>query len=301
MSGEPSRLRKGQHHVRTADGLDLFCRSLAPPGPRGVLVVVHGLGEHGGRYRPTAEWFCGQGFAVFAGDLRGHGLSPDAPGGGRVHVRRFEEYFLDVDAFVAVARQAHQDLPLFLLGHSMGGLITIRYVLDNPGRHAGAVISSPALAAHPDFRPPLLLRLLVSLLSRLVPRALFESDLEVEALSRDPEVVRAYVDDPLVTHKVSARWYAETLKSMQRAFELAGTLRTPLLLMQAGADRLVDPGAPARWAAAAPAEYVECEVWEGLYHELFNEPGKDRVRARTVEWLDARLADEGRGQSKVPE
>ena len=291
MSGEPARIRKGQHHCRTADGLDLFCRSWAPHEPRGLIVIVHGLAEHGGRYRPTAEFFCGEGYAVFAGDLRGHGLSLDSPGGGRVHVRQFEEYLRDVDAFVEVARQAYGDQPLFLLGHSMGGLITIHYVSAHPGQLAGAVISSPALAPHPDFRPPLLLRLLVGLLSRLVPRALFDSDLDVAALSRDPEVVRAYVDDPLVTRKVSARWYAELMKAMQRAFELAGTLQTPLLLMQSGADRLVDPGAPARWAAAAPPGLVEREDWDGLFHEMFNEPEKDRVRARTVKWLNARLSE----------
>jgi len=290
MSGEPSRIRKGQHHCRTADGLDLFCRSWAPHEPRGVMVIVHGLAEHGGRHRQTAEYFCREGFAVFAGDLRGHGLSLDSPGGGRVHVRQFDEYLRDVDAFVDVAHQACGDLPLFLLGHSMGGLITIHYVLEHPGRLAGAVISSPALAPHPDFRPPLLLRLLVGLLSRVMPRALFASDLDVEALSRDPGVVRAYLDDPLVTSKVSARWYAEALKAMQRAFEVAGTLQTPLLLMQSGADRLVDPGAPERWAAAAPSGLVERVDWDGLFHEMFNEPEKDRVRARTLEWLDRRLA-----------
>jgi alpha-beta hydrolase superfamily lysophospholipase len=289
---EPDRsagLRKGQHRCRTADGLDLHCRSWTPTDPRGVLVIVHGLAEHGGRFRTTAEFFAAQGWVVFAGDLRGHGLSPDAPGGGRVHVRRFTDYFMDVEAFTDVARQANESLPLFLLGHSMGGLIAISYLLQHPADLTGAVISSPALGTHPEFRPPLALRLLVGLLSRLAPRARFPSDLDSSALSRDPAVVQAYLDDPLVSRKVSARWYAELVKAIKLAHEQAGALRTPILLMQSGADRLVDPAAPARWAAAAPAGLVEQVTWEGFYHEMFNEPGKERVRDRTLAWLRERL------------
>lgn len=275
---------------RTADGLDLHCRHLSPPEPRGVIVVVHGLGEHSGRYRHTAAYFASQGWAVIRGDLRGHGRSPDAPGGGRVFVRRFSDYFHDVDALVAVARQKHPTLPLFVLGHSMGGLVTIGYVLRDPEGLAGAVISSPALDTHPEFRPPLPLRFLVGLLSWLAPAKLFPSDLDTEALSRDPDVVRAYEADPLVSRKVSARWYAEAMKAMKRTRAGAGALRLPMLLMQSGADRLVDPGAPARWAAAAPPGLVEQVDWEGFYHEMFNEPEKDAVRARTMAWLLARLA-----------
>lgn len=289
----------GVQRCRTSDGLDLHCCYLSPPDPRGVIVIVHGLGEHSGRYRKTMEHFASEGWAVVTGDLRGHGRSPDAPGGGRVFVRRFTDYFLDVDALVAVARQRHPALPLFLLGHSMGGLITIGYVLRDPAELAGAVISSPALDTHPEFRPPLALRLLVGLLSRLAPAKLFPSDLDTDALSRDPDVVRAYVEDPLVSRAVSARWYAEAMKTMKRVRSQAGALRLPMLLMQSGADRLVDPDAPARWAASTPPGLVEQVNWEGFYHEMFNEPGKDAVRARTLAWLREQLADSPAGVAAV--
>jgi alpha-beta hydrolase superfamily lysophospholipase len=273
----------------TADGLELHWQSWTPANPVGTVVIIHGLAEHGGRYGETAEAFAASGWAVYAGDLRGHGRSPDVPGAGRVHVRRFTDYFEDVASFVDQARADWPVIPLFLLGHSMGGLITLSYVLRSPAGLAGAVISSPALGVHPDFRPPALLRLLVSVLDRLAPRLRFTSDLDTSAISRDPEVVRAYLDDPLVSSKVSARWYAEMLRAMGRAHAEAPTLQVPLLLMQSGSDRLVDPAAPARWARAAPAGQVELVQWEGLYHEMFNEPEKRQVRRRALEWLQWRL------------
>jgi alpha-beta hydrolase superfamily lysophospholipase len=289
-TGPATRVAKREGLCSSADGLELHWRSWLPPHPVGVIVVTHGLAEHGGRYHETAEYFAAHGWAVYAGDLRGHGRSPDVPGAGRVHVRRFTDYFMDIDAFTNLALEQHADLPLFLLGHSMGGLITISYVLRNSDHLAGAVISSPALGTHPDFKPPALLRLLVSVLDRLAPRLRFPSDLDTNAISRDPEVVQAYLDDPLVSQKVSARWYAEILRSIKRAHEDAPALRTPVLLMQSGADRLVDPAAPARWANLAPPGQVELVHWEGLYHEMFNEPERLQVRRRVLDWLLQRMA-----------
>jgi len=261
-----------------------------PASPVGVIVIVHGLAEHGGRYSETAQYFAEHGWAVYAGDLRAHGHSADVPGAGRVHVNRFSDYQMDVTAFMTLARQSHRGLPLFLLGHSMGGLVVISHVLRNPGAQDGAVISSPALGTHPDFKPPALLRLLVGILDRIAPRLRFPSDLDTSAISRDPNVVQAYLDDPLVSQKVSARWYAEILRAIDQAHADAHTLQVPLLLMQSGSDRLVDPSAPARWAASTTAGLVERVNWEGLYHEMFNEPEKPRVRQRALDWLQKQTA-----------
>ena len=282
-----------QGRCAAADGLELYWQSWTPPAPRGVVVVIHGLAEHSGRYRETAEALSARGWAVYAGDLRGHGRSANVAGAGRVHVRRFTDYFLDAAAFIDTARERHADLPLFLLGHSMGGLVTISFVLQRPAGLAGAIISSPALGTHPDFKPPALLRLLVSILDRLAPRLRFPSDLDTQAISRDQDVVRAYLADPLVSSKVSARWYAEILRSIKRAHADASTLQFPMLLMQSGSDRLVDPAAPARWARETPPGRVEVVNWEGLYHEMFNEPEKQQVRRRTLDWLQQQVSRQG--------
>jgi len=294
ISGGTSR-REG--HCTTADGLELYWRSWVPPTPRGIVVIVHGLAEHGGRYQEAADSLATRGFAVYAGDLRGHGRSQDIPGAGRVHVGRFTDYFHDVEAFINLAREHHGGLPLFLLGHSMGGLITISYVLHRPEALSGAIISSPALGTHPEFKPPAALRMLVSVLDRLAPRLRFPSDLDTQAISRDPRVVQAYLEDPLVSKKVSARWYAELMRAIARAHANAHTLRIPMLLMQSGSDRLVDPAAPARWAKAAPAGKVELVNWDGLYHEMFNEPEKTQVQRRVIDWLLQREAQAAAGQN----
>jgi alpha-beta hydrolase superfamily lysophospholipase len=277
------RYQRGR--VRTEDQLDLVLQSWVPQSPRGVIVIIHGLAEHGGRYQETAAALGAGGWAVYAGDLRGHGLSPDVPGAGRVHVKRFTDYFRDVDAFVAEARKNHQGLPLFILGHSMGGLISISYVLERPQGISGAVISSPALGIHPDSRPPAWLKMMVGVLSAIAPRLKVASDLDTNLISRDPAVVQAYVDDPLVSEKVSVRWYREFTKAIARANRAAATLKVPMLLMQSGDDRLVDPTVPPAWAAAAPDGLVEQVTWDGLYHEMFNEPEKDTVRQRVLAWL----------------
>lgn len=283
-SGQPT-VGHQQGRLSTADGLDLVWQSCAPESPRGVIAIVHGLAEHGGRYRETSEAFAEAGWAVIACDLRSHGLSPDVPGAGRVHVDRFSDFSRDVDALLDQARQRYPGLPLFILGHSMGGLISIRYALDHPEGLAGAIISSPALGIHSDAKPPLLLRLAVRLLSVVAPRLRIDTELDPNAISRDPDVVQAYVDDPLVSSHVSVRWYAEFLKTMKKTHRDAASLRVPMLLMQSGADTLVDPDAPSAWASQAPADRVELVVWDGLYHEMLNEPEKPRVRARVLDWL----------------
>jgi len=287
-STEPD-VRWHQGHLTTSDELKLFSQSWIPHDPVGTIVLVHGLAEHSTRYKETAEFFSANRWAVFTADLRGHGLSADKRHASRVHVKAFSDYSRDVDALITDCLQTVKDKPLFLLGHSMGGLITLGYVLDFPEKLTGAVVSSPALGTHPDFEPPRLLKYLVKLLSRIAPRMSFKSDLDTSSVSRDPLVVKAYEDDPLITKKVTARWYDSMMKAMKTVNDNAALLRLPLLLMQSGADKLIDPMAAGRWAETAPAEHVELVVWEGLYHEMLNEPERAQVRSRILDWLNGQI------------
>ncbi len=271
--------------LRSADGTELFWRGWVPEAPAAVLLLVHGLAEHSGRYDRTARYFADRGLACYGLDLRGHGLSE----GRRVHVRRFDEYHADMEAALALASQRHPGLPLFLVGHSLGGLIVLDRVLTRQDGVSGAVVSSPWLATHPKAEPAAPLRAAARLLSRLAPRLLMNTNLDTAGLSHDAGVVDAYERDPLVSHKASPRWYTQTVAAMARVRAGAPSLKLPLLLLQSGADPLVDPDVTRRWAEAAPARFVEFVWWDGLYHEMFNEPERGTVYARIARWLEDRL------------
>jgi alpha-beta hydrolase superfamily lysophospholipase len=264
--------------------VELFWQgSLPEEAPQGVFLFVHGLGEHSDRYAHVAERLGAAGFAAFAFDLRGHGRS----GGRRGHVVTFRDYLADVEAVRGETARHFPGLPLYLLGHSLGGLITLRYLLERGEGVAAAVISSPYLGDLPELAPPKALDLLARGLSRLYPILPFKTGIRPALVSRDPEVVRAYREDPRIFDRVTPRFYTETRRALERVHGAAAAWRVPLLLMQSGADRLVDPAATRRWAEAAPAETVEFVEWEGFYHEMFNEPAEDRERVfqRIETWL----------------
>lgn len=271
--------------LKSGDGLELFWRGWVPAEPVAVLLFVHGLAEHSGRYERTARHFVGRGLACYGFDLRGHGLSE----GGRVHVDRFEDYLADLELVLALVRARHPALPLVLVGHSMGGTIVISRLLARRDGVEGAVVTSPLLGTHPKAEPPAVIRAAAGILSRVWPRLLMATHLDAAGLSHDPAVVEAYEQDPLVSHKASPRWYTETMAAIARAHARAGSLEVPMLLMQSGADPLVDPEATRRWARAAPPELVEFVWWEGFYHEMFNELRRAEVYDRVDAWLAARL------------
>jgi alpha-beta hydrolase superfamily lysophospholipase len=281
-----SDIQQGDGRVTTQDGLVLATRQWVPSDPRAALLFVHGLGEHSGRYDHVARRFAARGFGCHALDIRGHGRSP----GLRVHVDRFDEFVGDVAAMRTRLREAHPRLPLVLVGHSQGGLIVLHSALAAPEGLAGVVVSSPFLGIHPSSRPSALVAAAARVLSRLAPRLRLDNGVDPAYLSHDAEVVKAYVGDPLVSTRVSARWFTEILSAHQAARAQAPRLAVPALVMQSGSDHLVDPAVTRDWAAAAPAGLVEYVEWEGLYHEMFNEPEKETVFAHMERWLDQRLA-----------
>jgi lysophospholipase len=171
--------------------------------------------------------------------------------------------------------------------------------LNHPDELHGAVISSPFMGPHPDARPPAILNLLVRLLVRIKPRLLFPSNLDSSAISRDSAVVRAYIDDPLVSEKVSARWYVEATKAIEELRGRAAELRIPTLLMVSGADRLVDPLVAPKWAEAVPDNLLKLVIWEGFFHEMFNEPEKDKVHACVLDWLSQHFSAESGAESSA--
>lgn len=274
----------------TGDGLALRFRAWRPRDARAVLLVLHGLAEHSGRYLHVGARFAAAGYAVYALDFRGHGQSP----GPRVHVAAFDEFVDDVDALRAAAEARHPGRPLVLVGHSQGGLVALRYVLTRPAGVAAAILSSPLLGVHPAIRASFGLVVLARALSVLWPGVLLPNRVDASLLSHDPEVGRAYDADPLVSHRVSPRWFTSVTLAMRQVHERAPHLALPLLLMVSGADRIVDPEAALRFAARAPKDELELVLWEGLYHEMFNEPEREAVFVRMEAWLEKRVSPAGR-------
>ncbi len=262
-------------------GTPIAHREWLPDGDaRGIVVIAHGINEHGGRYAHLARRLTGEGWMVAALDHRGHGLS----GGRRAAVERFDDWISDLDAYIGAVLVAAPS-PLFLLGHSLGGLIATVYALRHQERLDGLVLSSPSVMP-PKSMSPAALRA-GRLLSRWAAN-LPVVGLRLDAVSRDPAVVRAYREDPLVhLGRVRARTGAEALRAIAEVRRDIGHLRVPLLTMQGTLDLLVDPEA-ARWVdghAGSPDHTLL--IYDGLYHEVFNEPERERVLDDLAGWLSA--------------
>jgi acylglycerol lipase len=251
--------------------------------PKAVLLIVHGLSEHSGRYMNVVNHFVPLGYAVYGIDHLGHGKSD----GTRVYVKRFADYTDTLKIYFDMVRDWQPERPIFLIGHSMGGLISALYLLDYQAEFTGAVLSGPAVKAAGKISPAVAFASKV--VSALMP-TLGVMELEVDGVSRDPAVVQAYRNDPLVyTGKMTARWGAESLKAMRRIIADAGTITLPILILQGGADRLVDPDGAHMLYAAISSPDKTIKIYEGFYHELFNEPEHDQVLRDVETWLEAHL------------
>ena len=249
---------------------------------RGVVLLVHGLAEHAGRYDHLARRLNNWGFAVRGYDQYGHGESSGVRGG-----LPHEQRLLDDLADVLDSTRARMDpaTPLILFGHSLGGLVAARFVSLQPGSVDGLVLSSPALDPGLGFWQKLLLAVLL----RLAPDLCVRNGLDPRLISHDAAVVRAYQQDPLIHDRISGRLAHFIVKAGAATRALAAQWRVPTLLLYAGDDHLVSPAGSRDFAAAAPAGVVTAHCFEGAYHEIFNELEREPVFEQLKRWLDARF------------
>jgi acylglycerol lipase len=266
------------------DGETIFHRAWLPePDAVAAVLLVHGLGEHSGRYEHVAAALAGGGYAVHALDLRGHGRSS----GKRAFVRSYDEFLRDVHQFRGLVEAEHPGLPLVLLGHSMGGNIALGYALEHPDGLRALVLSGPALQVGEDFSPARIK--IFTAIAKIAP-GLRPQGLSADAISRDPEVVRAYREDPLVfTGKISAGLGAALIGAMLRFPDRYAELSLPVLLLHGTDDQLADVAGSRALEAAATGTEVTAHYYEGLYHEVFNEPERDQVLADLRSWLDRQV------------
>lgn len=272
-------------NFQSKDRLNLFGRAWISqnPQPQGLLYLVHGLGEHSGRYADIADVFNQSGYHLLGFDLRGHGLSE----GPRGHTPDYDHLLDDIQTFMQQSQEKFQfDLPEFLYGHSLGGNLALNFGLQRSPQLYGMIVTSPLLQT--AFEPPKTKLFAARILSRIMPALTLKSELETEALSRDQAIVDAYKNDPYVHDKLSARLGFEMLQQGDKALENASHWKLPLLLMHGTGDRICSCPASEEFAQAA-GESVDLVLWEDNYHELHNDLEKEKVISKMIQWLDKHI------------
>jgi acylglycerol lipase len=262
----------------------IYYQAWLPDGKvKAVLFIVHGLGEHSGRYANVVNRFVPSGYAVYGLDQIGHGKSE----GGREQVERFEDFTDNLTIYYNMVKAWQPGKPIFLYGHSLGGLIACYHLLDHQADFKGAVISA-ALVRVPANISPLTVTV-GKMLSAIAPKA-GVIPLNAAGISRDPAVVKAYEDDPLVFHgKTPARLSAEMLKAMMRITAEAGRITLPVFILQGSADKLVDPGDAQLLYDKVSSNDKTLRMYDGLYHEVHNEPEREMMFKDLEAWLKAHV------------
>lgn len=267
------------------DRLELYYQCWLPhDNPIASLVIVHGLGEHSGRYLNLVNELVAHGYAVYAFDNRGHGRSP----GQRGFVRRFAQFRGDLESFVQQMDKPEQLIrPLFLMGHSLGGLIAADSVLDGLAGFRGVVLSAPALDSGAISR---WLMIASKILSRIWPSLSVKTGLDVSRLSRDPAALAKRKQDPLIHGLGTPRLATESSRAMERCARNVHQLQTPILILHGTADRITSPQRSREWFQQLTVSDKAYIAYEGGFHESHNDVHKDQVVTDVRKWLDAHLA-----------
>lgn len=268
---------------KTFDGLAVFAQGWQPETPKAVVCLVHGLGEHSGRYAHVAAYLNQAGYAVLSSDNRGHGQT----GGKRGHAPSFEAFMQDIDLLLAEAGRRYPGLPCFLYGHSLGGILVTNYVLRRKPALTGVVVTSPGLRTAIEKQKGKVL--LSKVLGTLMPEMSIPTGLDAAAISHDPVVVDIYKKDPLV-HGVMTVGMAKCLvEGIGWGFEHAHEWQLPVLFMHGDQDQIAYVSGSQEFAAKIKGDCT-LKIWPGLAHETHNEPEKEQVLAYLLGWLDAHLA-----------
>ncbi|MGH0037593.1 MAG: alpha/beta hydrolase [Myxococcota bacterium] len=264
-----------------AQGVSLFRRSWLPAGdPVRVIALVHGFAEHSARYDAVGAWLAARGIAVHAYDQRGHGRTASALG----RVGPFEGLLDDLDAFLAGLEAEHPEVPRVLVGHSMGGLVVATHLRERRPEVDCAVVTGPALSISPDVTPAR--RRLAGLTRRLFPGLTVRVAIDPEGLCRDPDVVRRYVEDPLVFDRVEARFVAELLDAIERTAAEPGEIEVPLLVLHGEADPICRADASEGFHARLATPGSQLRIYPELRHEILNEPESEQVLRDMLDWIE---------------
>jgi acylglycerol lipase len=269
------------------DGTSFYVQGWEPAdgNPKALIALVHGLGEHSARFTHVGKVMTEAGYALVGFDLRGHGKSS----GVRGHTPSLDAYMQDIRQFFKFLEQRYSDAPQFLYGHSLGGLLVLAYAIQYGAGLKGVMVASPGLrTALQEQRAKITM---VKLLGSLLPGVTVPSGLDPTAISRDPDVVQAYVNDPLVHYSTTLAFGKAGLKAIDLCFARAREFPVPLLMIHGKGDKLAYPSGSEDFAklVCAAGGDVTLKLWDNLYHELHNEPEKAEVFRFMIEWLDKHL------------
>lgn len=271
------------YSLTASDGQELFAQKWQPDNdPHGLVCLVHGLGEHSSRYHHMADYFNAAGFAMAGFDLRGHGKS----GGRRGHTPSYDMLMEDISIFLESAQADFGDLPMFIYGHSLGGNLTLNYLLRKKPDVAGSVVTGPWLRL--AVEPPAILIFLLKLMVKIWPTFTQSNKLDADGLSHDEAVNQAYQDDELVHDRITASLFNGAHQAAEWAMENANELKLPLLLMHGAEDPLTSAEATEEFGRKNP-ELITLKIWDALYHEIHNEPQQKEIFELTVNWMNSVL------------
>lgn len=268
-----------------SDGKKVFARVWQPDNTlnlKGTISIIHGLGEHSGRYEHVAAHFVSKNFAVLACDLRGHGNSEGQKG----HVSGYSTFYDQIDSLLESSSKRFSGEPKFLFGHSMGGNIVASYALKRKPRIMGFIVSAPWI--YPGVEVPQSKITMAKIANKVWSSYSESNNLDPNHISRTEQVVQDYIDDPLVHDKISVRLFLKGTANAKFILKNASKLRLPMLLMHGTADAITKPEGSAEFAAKNP-DYITYKEWEGLYHELHNEPEQQEVFNVMQSWMETKL------------
>lgn len=260
------------------DHVRIFYQSWTVANPKGIVLVSHGLGEHSGRYENLMNALDGKSISFYAIDHRGHGKS----GGKRGHVDSYMNYINDFKQMVedVVKKENGPGVPVILLGHSMGGLIAAKYALTHPGDMDALILSAAALI--PAVKVPEIKKIVGKIFNKLAPRFTLNNELDPNDISHDKDVVRAYIDDPLVHGLVSARWYSEYLATAEEVLNRVAEYTMPLLVIHGTGDKMVSIEGTKYVYEKASSKDKTIHTFDGLFHETMNESGKEKEKVLKI-------------------
>lgn len=262
------------------DGLQFYAHTWQPDSqPKAVITLVHGFGEHCVRYTPYFEFFIASGFAILGFDLRGHGKTE----GKRGTIESYNALMDDIEIAVNKSNEFFPEIPQFLYGHSMGGNLSLNYLIKKQPNIKGGIITSPWLALTDE--PNFILKGLVSLLKNIIPNTTIDSGLKTEHISTVKGEIEKYEKDPLNHGRISFRLFSEITTTGLWAIDNSHQINIPVLMMHGTADKITSPTASKK-SYENNKEKIEYVTWDGGYHELHNETNREEIAKTVIDWIN---------------